>query len=358
MRLPAWLRRRAVPPVDASSVPIVVAGVMGLVAIALLYFLTPRSSPIESTEVIAAEDIMRHAIDVTREHCDSVGIDIDGIVDPDRTCLIGPEYTRLMTTLGHLDAKQRTTDPAMAGLLVRLLQETGVAAGDTIAVASSGSFPALLVATLAAAKSLRAHPVVIISLGASSYGATNERFNLLHLYTLLVREHVLDRLPDAVSLGGRHDVGDEFDPDLAAQLTQQIAVSGIRFIRESELRRNVAERMRVYEGLEGHRRIAAFVNAGGSDAVLGTSALVLNVKPGLNTRIALPPEGERGVLFEMAAEGIPVIHLLNISGLERRYAQRPPDRTVLWLVALPYFAVFVGTIVFASARHRPTVHSE
>lgn len=325
---------------------------MGLVAIALLHLLSPRSSPTGSAEAIAAEDIMRHAIDVAREHCDGAGIAIDEVADPERTCLIGPEYTRLMTTLGHLDAKQRTADPAMAGLLVRLLDEAGVEAGDTIAVASSGSFPALLVATLAAAKAMRVHPVVIISLGASSYGATNERFNLLHLYTLLVRERVLERLPDAVSLGGRHDVGDEFDPGLAAQLARQIAASGIRFIREPELRTNVAERMRIYEGSEGRRRIAVFVNAGGSDAVLGTSALVLDVQPGLNTRIALPPESERGVLFEMAAEGVPVIHLLYVRGLERRYPQRPPDRAVLWLVALPYFVVFAGAVVFAAAWRR------
>ncbi len=298
---------------------------------------------------------MEHAIGVTRAYCDTAGIDIDDIVDPDRTCLVGPEYTRLMTTLGHLDSKQRTTDPAMAGLLVRLLDEAGVAAGDTIAVASSGSFPALLVAALAAARAMRVHAVVIISLGASSYGATNERFNLLHLYTLLVQERVFDDLPDAVSLGGRHDVGGGFDPELAAQLRQQIAASGIRFIKEPELRRNVAERMRAYRGLDGHRRIAAFVNAGGSDVVLGTSALVLDVDPGLNRHVTLPPKAERGVLFEMASAGVPVIHLLNIRGLERRYAQRPPDRTVLWLVALPYFAVFVGAVLVASARDRRRV---
>jgi len=300
---------------------------------------------------------MERAIGVTRAYCDTAGIDIDEVVDPGRTCLIGPEYTRLMTTLGHLDAKQRTTDPAMAGLLVRLLDEAGVAAGDTIAVASSGSFPALLVAALAAARAMRVHAVVVISLGASSYGATNERFNLLHLYSLLVRERVFDNAPDAVSLGGRHDVGDEFDPELAAQLMQQIAASGVRFIRESDLRPNVAERMRVYEGPSDRRRIAAFVNAGGSDVVLGTSALVLDVDPGLNRHVTLPPEAERGVLFEMASAGVPVIHLLNIRGLERRYAQRPPDRTVLWLVALPYFAVFVGAVLVASARERRRVHS-
>ena len=55
--------------------------------------------------------------------------------------------------------------------------------------------------------------------------------------------------------------------------------------------------------------ISAFINTGGSFANMGTNALVLKVKPGLNKKLALPPIEERGVLFEMAARHIPCIHL-------------------------------------------------
>jgi hypothetical protein len=65
--------------------------------------------------------------------------------------------------------------------------------------------------------------------------------------------------------------------------------------------------------------VAAFVNIGGADANLGSSPLVLKVDPGLNTELALPALELRGVLFEMAARGVPVIHLLNIRGLALRY---------------------------------------
>ena len=303
----------------------------------------------------------------TREFCDSTGIEIDGADDPNRTCLIGPEYTPLMTTLGHLDAKRTTTDPAMASLVVHLLNSAGVSAGDTIAVGSSGSFPALLVATLAAAEAMDVHTIPIISLGSSTYGATNLDFNLLDIYTLQLEEGVLLTPPAAISLGGAEDVGNDFDSDLKADLLEQIEASGIPFINEPDLRSNVAMRVTAYVGMAPDGRISAFINTGGSFANLGTSALALRLDPGLNRDISLPPEEERGVLFEMAARDIPVIHLLFIRGLAMRYgftwdpiplrepgemalhANRSRNPGSVWLIGIPYLVV-VAFLLGAYAR--------
>jgi poly-gamma-glutamate system protein len=46
---------------------------------------------------------------------------------------------------------------------------------------------------------------------------------------------------------------------------------------------------------------------------------VLEIKPGLNGNVSLPAKSERGVLFEMAAQDIPCIHLLFIKGLAMKY---------------------------------------
>jgi hypothetical protein len=77
--------------------------------------------------------------------------------------------------------------------------------------------------------------------------------------------------------------------------------------------------MAIYRERAGSRRIAAFVNIGGSTANIGTNARVLELRPGLAAGVFVPPLPERGVLQTMAAEGIPVIHLLNIKGLCERY---------------------------------------
>ena len=267
----------------------------------------------------AAADRMQLAIAAVQEHCERTGIPIEESLDPNHTCLIGPESTPLFTTLGHLEAKRTTTNPDMAALMVYLLHRAGAFVGDTIAMGASASFPALLIATQSAAEALGVHPVIILSLGASSYGATRPDFNLLDLHRLLTAEGILTTTPAAVSLGGEGDLGPEFDPAVREELVRQIQASSASFVSSPDLRANVARRMGIYFGPEADRRVSAFVNVGGSDANIGTSPMVLDVSPGLHASLELPPETQRGVLFEMAAQGIPVIHLLNVRGLTARY---------------------------------------
>lgn len=289
------------------------AGIVSLVAWVALQANTPRPTIPWTSEMRQAALNMGRAIETLARHGEGADIAIDESLDPNRTGLIGPEMTPLFTTLGQLEAKRTTTNPDLAGLLVYLLRRAGVSSGDTIAVGSSASFPALLIATQTAAEAMDVHPVTILSLGASAYGATRPEFNLLDIQQTLMNEGVVSTAPAAVSLGGENDVGGEFDPALRERLLRQVRASGIDVLDEPDLRRNVARRMAVYG------RPAAFVNIGGADANLGTSPLVLRVEPGLNMDLPLPPPEQRGVLFEMAAHGTPVIHLLHIRGLALRY---------------------------------------
>jgi poly-gamma-glutamate system protein len=262
---------------------------------------------------------MEKAIAIVGSDYVKSGIEIDETIDPNHTGLVGPENSELTTTLGHLEAKRTTTNPNMAGLIVHFLHQASVAAGDTIAVGSSASFPALMIATLAAAQVMEVYPVVILSLGASSYGGTNLDFNLLSICQLLLRADVFTIQPAAISLGGEKDIGQDFKPDIKERLLKQIQSSGIPFIYEPDLQKNVAARMKIYLGNSSAGRISAFINIGGNYANLGTSELALEVKSGLNKNISLPAKSERGVLFEMAAQGIPCIHLLFIKGLAMKY---------------------------------------
>jgi poly-gamma-glutamate system protein len=259
---------------------------------------------------------MEEAVSAIRNRHSETGFDMS--LDPNKTGLIGPEYSPLMTTLGQLEAKRSTANPNMAGLIVRLLGEAGVRAGDTVAIGSSGSFPALLAASLAAAKAMNVHAVCILSLGASSYGATETDFTLLDIYSILQRSGICGEPPAAVSLGGEEDIGLDFEPGVREALIRKITERGIPFLYEPELAQNVAKRIRIYQR-NAKGRISAFINSGGGYANLGTSSLALRLKPGLNTRLEMPPKEARGVLFEMASGGTPVIHLLYIKGLMQKY---------------------------------------
>jgi len=350
-------------PIDRRTKQrIVAAGIVSIVAWVLLQTLSPRASIPWSEEMREAALRMERAVAAVARHTEDAGIAVDEALDPNRTGLVGPEYGPLFTTLGQLEAKRTTTNPDIAGLVVHLLRRAGVSAGDTIALGCSASFPALMIATLTAAEAMGVQPVTILSLGSSAYGATRPGLNLLDIHQLLRSEGILSAAPAAISLGGEDDVGTEFDPAFRESLLQQIRMSGVPLVLEPDLRENVTLRMATYG------RAAAFVNIGGSDANLGSSPAVLKVRPGLNTEVALPAPAQRGVLFEMAARGVAVIHLLHIRGLALRHGLPwdpvplpEPGTAVLhddvgvrgvrfWLITVAYFAALALLVVIGRGR--------
>lgn len=352
------MSKKYIPQNQRLNRTVIAVGIISLSAFFLVQFFASEKESVPYSEtMIKAAHIMEKAISIIGEYCDKSGVTIDNTMDPNRTGLVFPEHSKLTTSLGHLGAKRTTTNPNVAALIVYLLDRTGVIPGDTIAIGCSASFPALMIGSLAAAKAMEVCPVIIISLGASSYGATDIDFNLLDIYRLLLREGIVAIQPAAVSLGGERDIGEGFGSDIKERLIQQIQLSGIPFIHESDLRKNVSTRMKIYEGSSSDSRISAFINIGGSYANLGISGLALKLKPGLNKKMSIPVKKDRGVLFEMAARNTPIIHLLYIKGLALRYGlpwdpiplPKPGETTLydresqyampFWLISMTYFLV-------------------
>ncbi len=340
---------------------------LGLVSLAAFTAMQIFSSGDTSRRADAGRNaaaMMDRAIAVLREDFILHGGHFDDALDPNHTGLIGEEYSEIVSTVGSLEAKRTTTNPNAAAMLVQLLQEAGVASGDTIAVGCSGSFPALAIATLSAAKALGVYPVVILSIGASSFGATRPDRTLLDIYEGLRRKSDLNPPAAAVSLGGAKDLGSDFEPDIREKLIEKIRTSGIPFLHESDLRKNVDRRMSIYFGTSSTRRIAAFVNIGGSFADLGSDPLILKLEPGVNKSIIIPAgEETHGVVFAMAKRHIPVIHLLHIRGLVLKYGlpwdpiplPTMPGRSVqsgsgasrtTWTVTGAYFALLILIVVY------------
>ena len=319
MRRPAFRRPRR-PDLGDRRLRrrILLAGGVGLAVWAAVALL-PRALPREATVMVEAARRMEQAIAVIRGHRERNGPPMDDAADPNRTGLVGPEVGELTTSLGSLESKRTAASPELAALIAHLLRRAGAGPGTTVAVGASGSFPGLLVATLCAVGAVGARPVTILSLGASTWGATAASFDLLDLYRLLEESGLAPAPPALVTPGGGEDVGGGLETQERARLLERVRGGGAPWLEEPDLRRNTAERMRIYEMAAGAGPVAVFVNIGGGYANLGTSGLALGLRPGLNTRVVLPPEEERGVLHEMAARGRPVIHLLNLKGLASRY---------------------------------------
>ncbi len=296
------------------------AAVLSVAYLVLLNVL-PSATPAPEvrTAMTAASALMARSEAALKACREARGIPVDAAVDPNGTGLIGEERSEITTSAGRLEAKRTTANPDFAGLVVLLLRQAGVRRGDVIAVGASSSFPALIVATLAAARVLGVEPLVISSLGASEWGGNIPGFSWLDMEDCLRREGLVDVVPIARAVGGEEDVGRDMSPEGRELLAARIRAEAVPFLEEPDLERNVARRMALYRAAAGPRPIKAFVNIGGSWANLGTDAEVLKVAPGLAGRVAVPPPSRRGVLQAMAAAGVPVVHLLNVKGLCERY---------------------------------------
>lgn len=267
-------------------------------------------------EMTRAAGIMTEALDRVRDARIAGGIGIDPLRDPNRTGLIGLEYSEITTTLGDLEAKRTSTSPDMAALAVLLLREAGVERGDAIAIGASGSFPGLVLAVLSAARALDLDTALVLSLGASSWGANVPGFSYLRVHEAALP--VLGYGIRAVSLGGGGDSGEDMQPEGRRLLAREAERSGLRFIGARSLEDSIAERLALYDAFLDGRPCAAFVSIGGASANVGEEAQALEFTPGINTAGSLPPEAQ-GVAFSMAARGVPVIHLLNLRALARDY---------------------------------------
>lgn len=295
-----------------------------LFVLSLVFFILAKTLPSREAKAIKEEmkeasRIMAEATSLLKACREDRSIPIDTSRDLNRTGLVGIRLSSITTSLGSLEAKRTTTNPNFAGLIVYLLKEAGVKAGDTIAVGASSSFPALIVAVLSASKAMDLNPLVIASLGASQWGANLPDFHWLHMHECLLKNGIFPYKPVAVSMGGEQDRGEDMEEEGRGLIKGAIEESGIPVVEEKGLEANVEAKMHLYLEGAGEGGIKAFVNIGGSWSNLGTDAEVLRLKPGLVKTGRIPPKKDRGMLHEMAVRDIPVIHLLYIKGLVEQY---------------------------------------
>jgi poly-gamma-glutamate system protein len=285
----------------------------------LLFGLLSAPAPSALREMAEASRLMARATAAVRQCRESRGIPVDLRADPNRTGLIGLETSPITTSTGRLEAKRTSTNPHFAALVALLFRQAGVRRGDAVAVGASSSFPAFIIAALAASRAVGAEPLLIVSLGSSEWGGNIPAFNWTDMEDCLRASGVLDVRPVALAVGGDEDEGRDMDPAGRQFLISLIEGREVPVVEADGLEANVASRLRLYEEARGGRRIGAFVNIGGSWANLGTNAEVLKLRPGSAGEVFIPPPGQRGVLQAMADRKVPVIHLLNVRGLAERY---------------------------------------
>jgi poly-gamma-glutamate system protein len=270
-------------------------------------------------EKLQAAKLAKQAADTIREYRMKNGVFVDEVNDPNQTALIGQEYTQITTDRGYIEAKLSSTNPNFAAIIVQLLKDAGVEKGDNVAVAMTGSFPGLNIATLAALETLQAHPIIITSVGSSNWGANDPYFTWLDMETLLNESGVFHTKSIAASTGGGADIGRGLSPLGRELIAEAIKRNDVPFIHEKHLEKSIALRMNIYKNLSKEKPVKAFINIGGGIASLGNTINGKIIPSGLTMFL---PEGNfpvRGVMIRMGQNKVPIIHLLNINQLLTKY---------------------------------------
>ncbi|MEM7352813.1 MAG: poly-gamma-glutamate system protein [Acidobacteriota bacterium] len=270
-------------------------------------------------EMLRAAETSADAARALKNHRLERGVFVDPVNDPAETALIGQEYTQITTDRGYLEAKLASTDPNFAAVVVDMLHELEVEPGDCVAVAMTGSFPALNLSALAALETLGTRPVVISSVGASNFGATDPYFTWLDMEQEVARQGILYTRSTAASLGGGNDTGRGLSPKGRELLQQAVQRNGVPLLAAPQLEESIRRRVQLYREVCDPQPIAAFVNVGGGIASLGHSLNANLIPGGASLRLPRRNFPARGSLLRLAEEGAPVIHLLNVRQLRDRY---------------------------------------
>ena len=256
----------------------------------------------------SAAERMASAFPVLVGAMETRGWEIDPRLDPNRTGLIGEEFSELTTTIGTLEAKRTSTQPGFAALMVRWLEEAGLVEGQSVLIASSGSFPALAIAAIIACEELDLDPIIVSSVGASSYGANRVGFAWPDMEGLLFDAGILRHRSALLTLGGEADLGFSYFGEGRRLAVEAIERSGLPALIAETPETQEAQRRAFVEAADP----VLLINIGGNQLNVGEDGHLLAPGPMTSSRY---DSEHLGIIGWFLANDLPVIHLLHIREL-------------------------------------------
>ena len=292
--------------------------------------------------------------------------------------LIGVDsIASLMTTKkGFINSKRAVTNPNFASIFIDLFSEIDLSlvdidTPDTIAVSFTGSFPGANIALLSACKAANIHPIIISSMGSSSWGANQTEKTWLDIENYLLGKDYFNYQSLAFSLGGDNDRLDELSENIRQLLIDKITTSDYPLIQGSTLNESILSRMEIYDSKSNNYK--AYVNIGGSSASLGDTTMSKMYLPGLiygkdlAIEDAIDDEYEKEygqelfpvIYYFLEEKKIPVINIRNINNLcawndlpyeEGDYVGKAMmlGKGKLFGISIPHHPVVVWMCVFIS----------
>jgi len=233
--------------------------------------------------------------------------------DPWGCGLIGLEWSEITTTLGALTSKRTACNPAWAVQFSRWFNELELKPGDPVAIYSSGSFPGLLLNAMAAAEAMGLEPLLILSLGASTWGANHPELPWPAIAAELRRNGFIRKQADYFTLGAGAELGHGMPDGGEALLRKAAEEAHVELLTADNLEEMITLKVKLLEAF--HPRL--LINIGGSQANLGDAEDVLQLQTGL-VPAGQADQAGNGVIGIAMRKTIPVIHMLNLKSVSDR----------------------------------------
>ncbi|MDF3819518.1 poly-gamma-glutamate system protein [Leptospira sp. 96542] len=240
-------------------------------------------------------------------------------LDPTGSGFIGEFLTPVTSNSGSLSAKQTSINPNFAAVFVHYLKKAKLKEGDTVAIALSGSFPALNVCLFAALETLKLKTIIISSTSASQFGANHPQMLWLDMERELKLSGIFHFSSNYASLGGVQDKAIGMSKEGREFLFSAIKRNQVQFLESDSFESAIAKRTKIFEDLSQDVPIKAFINIGGGTTILGTSLGKQVFRNGLIQ--SLPEEGHipNSVITYFLEKEIPVINTIQIETLARKF---------------------------------------
>ena len=284
---------------------------MAAIALGVWYVVERQGSRLTHpayAQMMRAAQTMRAAMAVLRSEKQELGLLQPLEVDPNRTALIGSEFTAMTTTLGALDAKRTATNPDLAAALVRLISELNLPASARIAIVTSGSLVGANIAAIAAVEAMELEAVLVNSAGASMYGATDPELTWLDILKLLREEGVVEARSVLGVIGGNRAIGAGMDPGGRAAIVESFGRAESPLLEAEPLSELIAAAEAAV--LEAGP-VDLLINVGGSVVAMGNCPEGARLPSGLS-REPFPCSRTAGLMVRFSQAEVPIVHLLNM----------------------------------------------
>lgn len=243
------------------------------------------------------------------------GIRSDASSNVPNSFMIGDEWSDMTSSLGSLEAKEISTNPDFAALIVRFLYEAGLNEGDRVGVILSGSFPSLAISSFAALQITGMEAIIMSSLGASTYGANQPEVTWIDMEKTLISRGGLEFESILVSMGADNDNGYGLSVEGTDIIKRAAERNNIDLYIPENLQESIEHRVEILSDED----IYLLINIGGNQASMGNCSHTLGIPNGLNRDLTYCDDSERGVISRMNEAGLPFVNMLDMKDLASRY---------------------------------------